>query len=34
MRVRLFMATQWVGLGHGEVRKTSDRFGKIISIVC
>jgi len=34
MRVRLFMATQWVGLGHGEVRKTLDRFGKIIAMVC
>ena len=32
--VGLFMATQWSGLGQGEVQKTLDRLGKIIVTVC
>tara|TARA_Y100001933_G_scaffold165396_1_gene163684 strand:- start:465 stop:575 length:111 start_codon:yes stop_codon:yes gene_type:complete len=32
--VGLFMATQWPGLGQGEVQKTLDRLGKIIAMVC
>ena len=33
MRLGLFMATQWPGLGQGEVLKTLDHLGKIMATV-
>ena len=33
MRLSLFMATQWSGLGQGKALKKLDRLGKIITTV-